>query len=55
MRRNDTSSIGYQAEQLAATLLRERGFEVTNLNDVRVNNPLTICVQTRTATRSRFP
>ena len=40
MRRNDTTDIGDQAEQLAATLLRERGFEVTNLNDVRANNPL---------------
>ena len=40
MRRNDTQSIGRQAETLAESLLRERGFAVRNLNEERPNNPL---------------
>jgi len=40
MRRNDTSSVGREAENLAAALLKQRGFAVRNLNDERVNNPL---------------
>ena len=37
MRRNDTQSIGRQAEDLAADLLRQRGFAVSNLNEERFN------------------
>ena len=40
MRRQDTQSIGRQAETLAESLLRERGFKVRNLNEERSNNPL---------------
>jgi len=40
MRRIDTADIGNRAEQLATTLLRERGFEVVNLNELRANHPL---------------
>ena len=37
MRRQDTRSIGRQAENLAADLLRQRGFSVRNLNEGRFN------------------
>jgi hypothetical protein len=40
MRRQDTQSIGRQAEILAASLLFQRGFAVRNLNEERFNNPL---------------
>jgi hypothetical protein len=40
MRRQDTQSIGKQAETLAASLLIQRGFSVRNLNEERPNNPL---------------
>jgi hypothetical protein len=40
MRRNDTQSIGEQAETLAASLLRGRGFTVCNLNEERRNDEL---------------
>jgi hypothetical protein len=40
MRRQDTRSIGRQAEDLAADLLRQRGFVVRNLNEERFNHPL---------------
>ena len=40
MRRQDTQSIGRQAEDLAKPLLRQRGFAVRNLNDERHNYPL---------------
>ena len=40
MRRQDTRSIGRQAEDLAADLLRQRGFAVRNLNEERLNYPL---------------
>ncbi|HEX2479930.1 MAG TPA: hypothetical protein VHK45_11670 [Geminicoccaceae bacterium] len=40
MRRQDTRSIGRQAEDLAADLLRQRGFAVRNLNEERFNHPL---------------
>ena len=37
MRRQDTQTIGRQAEDLAYRLLEERGFRVRNLNDERSN------------------
>lgn len=37
MRRNDTSDIGRQAEDLAAQLLKDRNFNVRNLNDEKAN------------------
>lgn len=40
MRRQDTQSVGRQAEDLAARLLRERGFAARNLNEERSNYPL---------------
>lgn len=40
MRRHDTSSVGKQAEDLAARLLEQHGFAVRNLNDDRVNTPI---------------
>ena len=40
MRRQDTQSIGRQAETLAESLLLQRGFAVRNLNEERSNNRL---------------
>jgi hypothetical protein len=38
--RSDTSIVGRAAEQLAASLLKEHGYNVRDLNAVRANNPL---------------
>lgn len=38
MRRNDTIAVGDAAEAEAARLLRDRGFEVQNLNDLTKNH-----------------
>ena len=47
MRRKDTQKIGREAEDLAALLLREHGFEVVNLNDRQPNYPLYDLAATR--------
>lgn len=39
MSRTRASELGHQAERLAQDLLEERGYRVTNLNDLRANHP----------------
>jgi hypothetical protein len=40
MRRKDTMTVGRNAEDFAAFLLKQRGFDVSNLNDEQTNYPL---------------